>query len=187
MFRFLVIMALIVYSGCKNKPQPGSEVLALKEMNELITVEYVVTKIIKANDNKTWYKPGDRKILMTCAATLKAGIDFSAITPEDIAVNGESISLMLPRASLFSISMKPEDIRIAYEEVGQFRSGFSAAERDALAVQAQAQIKHSVDSLGILATAESNATLFVSNFLRKMGYRQISINFGDGAPVQKLN
>ncbi len=188
MFRFpAIIAALSVMIACKNNRQPGVEVLALKEMNELVTVEYVVNKIIKANDNTTWYKPGDRKILMTCEATLKAGIDFSVITPENISVSGQDISLVLPRASLFSVSIRPEDIKVAYEEVGVFRSGFNAAERDALAAQAQQQITQSVDSLGVLSTAETNASLFVSNFLKKMGYRRISIRFEDGLPVQRLN
>lgn len=188
MFRYAaLIVSLFAMVACKDKGQPGAEVLALKEMNELVTVEYVVNKIIRANDNQTWYKPGDRKILMTCEATLKAGIDFSLITPEDITVSGQDISLVLPRASLFSVNMRPEDIKVAYEEVGVFRSGFSAAERDALAAQAQQQITQSVDSLGILNTAEANASLFVSNFLKKMGYRLISIRFENGGPAQRLN
>lgn len=187
MFRLFLSITLLAIVACKEKRPPGAEVLALKEMNELVTVEYIVNKIIKANDNKTWYKPGDRKILMTCEATLKAGINFSQITVDHIVVDGQNISLVLPRASLFSVSIKPEDIKVAYEEVGVFRSDFTTAERNALAAQAQTQIEKSVDSLGILATAETNASLFVSNFLKKMGYRQISIRFdGDGA-AERLN
>jgi len=56
------------------------QVLGLQQMSELATSEYVVTKIIKANDNATWYKIGDRKILMTCKASLVAGIDLEALT-----------------------------------------------------------------------------------------------------------
>ncbi|MBX3239493.1 MAG: DUF4230 domain-containing protein [Chitinophagaceae bacterium] len=181
---FFIILLFAI--SCKSSPSAGIEVLALKEMNELVTVEYVVNKIIRANDDKTWYKPGDRKILMTCQATLKAGVDFSLIAPENIVVDGKQISLVLPRATLFSVNIKPEDIKMEYEEVGVFRSGFTAAERDVLAAQAQRQIQQSVDSLGILATAETNASLFVSNLLRKMGYRQVSIRF-DVEPIQKLN
>ncbi len=189
MFRFVTfISALLTMPACNTTgKQEGAEVLALKEMNELVTVEYVVNKIIKANDNTTWYKAGDRKILMTCAATLKAGIDFSGITPEHISVNGKNITLMLPRASLFSINIRPEDIKVAYEEVGVFRSGFTAAERETLAAQAEVQIYQSADSLGILRVAETNASLFVSNFLKKMGYSQITIRFDEGRPAHKLD
>ncbi len=53
-------------------------------MSELASVEYVVTRIIKASDNKTWFKLGERKILISCQATLTAGIDLSKITEKDI-------------------------------------------------------------------------------------------------------
>lgn len=35
-----------------------------------------IAKIIKASDDKTRYKIGDRKIIMTCKASLTAGIDL---------------------------------------------------------------------------------------------------------------
>lgn len=182
---WLMIMAV----ACSQKPAPApQDIMALKEMNELVSVEYVVNKIIKASDDKTWYKVGDRKILMTCQATLKAGIDFSKLDANKTVINGKSINLTLPHATLFSLSIRPEDITVAYQDVSMFRSGFSVQEKDQLASQAEAQIKASVDSLGILQTAETNASLFVSNFLRQLGYEKISIQFSNDSPSpQKLN
>jgi len=172
--------------ACRTSPvKQQQEILALREMNELVTVEYVVNKIIKASDNNTWYKIGDRKILMTCEATLKAGIDFSAINANHIQLNEKEVTLTLPHATLFSINIKPEDIKVAYEEIGTFRDNFSTQERDLLAAQAQRQIEGSADALGILQTAETNASLFVSQFLRSMGYEKVIVEF-ENAPV-KLN
>lgn len=179
---------LFIVCACGNKQAPkDQEILALKEMNELVTVEYVVNKIIKASDNQTWYKLGDRKILMTCEATLKAGIDFSKINTDDINIKDKAITLILPHATLFSLNIKPEDIKVAYEEVGAFRDNFSSQERNMLAAQAQEQIQGSVDSLGVLQTAETNASLFVSNFLRNLGYEKISVQFREASAPVKLN
>ena len=180
--------AVVAVAACGNKQSSrDQEILALKEMNELVTVEYVVNKIIKATDNQTWYKVGDRKILMTCEATLKAGIDFSKIDTDDIKVKEKEIILTLPHASLFLLNIKPEDIKVAYEEIGAFRDNFSSQERNMLAAQAQEQIQASVDSLGILQTAETNASLFVSNFLKKLGYEKVSVQFRDASAPAKLN
>lgn len=153
------------------------QVLGLKNMSDLATAEYVVTKIIKANDDKTWYKWGDRKILMTCKASLAAGIDLSQLHEKDITIKGENITVTLPHAKLLYINIKPEDIRTAYQDVSVFRDKFSAAEKDQLAAQAEKQIKESADSLGIFTTAETNATLFISSFLQKEGFKNIRINF----------
>ncbi|MBX3254184.1 MAG: DUF4230 domain-containing protein [Chitinophagaceae bacterium] len=186
--RLICIYILLLMAGCNNKePKQPQEILALKEMNELVTVEYIVSKIIKANDNKTWYKFGDRKILMTCQATLKGGIDLSKIDETKVSINNKEISVVLPRATLLSINIKPEDIKVAYEEVGALRSGFSSQERDELASQAQMQIQSSADSLGVLRTAEANAGIFVSNFLRNLGYEKVTVKFDDSPFLPILN
>lgn len=187
MMRFanLLFICLLVASCGRKQVSAKRQVLALKEMSELATVEYVVTKIIKANDNKTWFKIGDRKILMSCQATLTAGIDLSKITEKDIRADGKSITLLLPRATLISLQIKPEDIKTEYEGVTGFRSAFTSKEKDALASQGEANIRNSVDSLGILRTAEVNATLVLSNLLRRLGYENINIRF-DGYPAKLL-
>lgn len=153
------------------------QVLGLQNMSNLATAEYVVAKIIKANDNKTWYKLGDRKILMTCKASLVAGIDLSKLTANDVFIDGENITITLPHASLLYINIKPEDIKTAYEDVGIWRTNFSSQEKNNLAAQGEKQIRQSVSSLGILITAETNAALFVDTFLKNLGYKSIKIDF----------
>lgn len=173
------LFVLLVSFSCNHKEKIEQKQLVplLKQLSDLATVEYVVTKIIKANDNKTWYKIGDRKILMSCKASLIAGIDLSKITEENINISGNEITMMLPRAKLLTVNIKPEDIKTEYEEVSPFRSSFSSGERDALAAQGEAQIKNSADSLGILQAAEVNASLIISNFLKKAGYQTINIRY----------
>jgi hypothetical protein len=182
----LLFFCLLFVSCDRKQVVPQKEqVLALKEMSDLATVEYTVTKIIKANDNKTWFKLGERKILMSCQATITAGIDLSKITENDITANEKSIELILPHAKLISLSLKPENIKVEYEDVTVFRSAFTSAERDALAAQGETNIKNSLASLGILQTAEINATLIINNFLRRLGYETINIRF-NSSPLRQL-
>jgi hypothetical protein len=152
--------------------------LGLQKMSDLATAEYVVTKIIKASDDKTWYKFGDRKILMTCKASLTAGIDLSKISEKDIQIDGQNITMTLPHAKLLYVNIKPEDIKTAYQDVSIFRDNFSSQEKNELA-QAEKQITASADSLGIFVTAETNATIFINNFLKKAGFQNIRINFSN--------
>jgi hypothetical protein len=177
---FFMASTLLLFS-CNNKEQQLQDqlqqVMALQQMSDLATAQYVVTKIIKANDNQTWYKVGDRKILMSCKATLTAGIDLSAITPKNVQINDKDINLQLPHAKLISVNIKPEDVEEVYETEAPFRDPFTSEERNALAIQAETQIRNSVDSLGILETGEKNATLFISNFLTRLGYQKVMIHF----------
>lgn len=179
-----VLLLSVLCMGCNKKEKQLKQVMALQQMNDLATVEYVVTKIIKANDNKTWYKIGDRKILMSCKATLTAGIDLATIKPEQVNIDGKSITLTLPHSKMISVNIKPEDIVEEYEAVNLLRQSFTSEERNGLAIQAEKQINASIGELGILQTAETNAALFVNNFLHRLGYEKIKINF-DNVAIQK--
>ncbi len=181
MRRFLLLYGVLIFTSqaCSNSKEPNKlqQVMSLQNMSELATAEYVVTKIIKANDNNTWYKAGDRKILMTCKASLAAGIDLSKLTEQQIQINGDQISVTLPKAHLLYINIKPENIKTVYQQVSFFRDQFSTEEKNKLATQAQQQITAAVDSIGILTSAETNATIFINNFLQKLGYKDIQITF----------
>jgi len=178
MQRFLFILSLLSVC-CGKKEEPKANIFSLREMSELATVEYTVTKIIKANDDKTWFKPGERKILMSCEAQIKAGIDMSAINEHSFIINGKNIQVTLPSPKIVSFSIPPETIKTEYEETGVFRDKFTAADRNALAVQAEKQIRNNVESLGILQQAKANTGQFVTNFLKRLGYENISINYGN--------
>lgn len=184
---WLILMATVLIFGCQEKKSAVDAVMQLKELSELATVEYTITKIIKASDDQTWYKIGDRKILMSCQATVKAGIDLSQLKSEDISINGDEITLTLPRATIQSLNIKPEDIRTEFQEVGLFRSDFTAAERNQLMAQGEAQIRKNMASTDILRTAESNASLFIGQFLRQLGYQKVDIRFGNNVINPNLN
>lgn len=173
---FLVGICLCGAISCSKSPaEQKQSILALREMSDLVTVEYVVTKIIKANDNQTWYKAGDRKILMSCRASIKAGIDLSAIQADNISLTNKSITLQIPPAKIIALDMPAENIVVEYQDIDLFRSPFKAGERDALAAQAETQIRSGTEAMGILQTAEANAKQMLTDFLKRLGYTDIII------------
>jgi len=151
----------------------------LKLLSDLSTVEYVVSKIVKADDNATWYKFGDRKILFSCKASLKAGLDLSELSKDSIKISADkkTITIILPKAKLLSFNMKPDDIHLVYEKTALTRFSFSNAERDMIMTQGERSIRNSVAKLGILADAENNAKMFLETFLSQAGYTEINIRF----------
>ena len=183
---YLIIFILFTSCSSKKEQQQSNAVRSIKEMGELATVEYTVTKIIKASDNKTWFKIGDRKILMTCEAVIKAGIDLSSVNENNFTINGKDVSVTLPPPKVISLSIPPEKIVTQYVEVGQFRTPFTNKERDALAAQAEVQIRNSIDSLGILLQAKVNTGMLITNLLKQLGYENITIIYSDGKQIPVL-
>jgi hypothetical protein len=174
----IAALSLLLLTACKKAPPMRESVLQLRELTELATTEYTLTKIVKASDDQTWYKMGERRILISCKAVVKAGIDLSGLKDSDFKTNGDGISLTLPPAKILSLDIRPEDIRTEFQEVGVFRSEFSAEERNRLMQQAEARIREQAVETGILRTAEANASLVIGNLLQRMGYKTVDIGFG---------
>ncbi len=172
---------LFAFFSCSHKPQPpdiSDLILSLKETGILITTDYTLTKVIRASDDQTWYKVGDRKILINCEANLKAGINLQGLTKEDLTKENDSTLLIrLPHAQLFSLSIPPDKIQVAYQEIGALRDPFTASEREQLIAQAEPQIKSLVASLGILQTAEANATVFIQRLSQTAGFKEVIITY----------
>lgn len=175
----LLCCAICLLFACGKKQSPpdlSGLILSLKETGELVTVQYTLTKVIRASDDQTWYKIGDRKILINCEANVKAGINLQSITADNFRRENDSIiSITLPHAQFFSLSIPPDKIQVAYQEIGAFRDAFNANEREQLVAQAEPQIRSLTDSLGILQTAESNADVFIKHLFQTAGFKAITI------------
>src|SRR5688572_12515524 len=124
---FIIALILMLCAGCTGKKKRAADVLlVVKETGQLVTAEYTLSKIIKADDSKTWYKIGNRKILMTCEALVKAGINLENLTEKNIEVVDDSITLLLPPPQFFSLHIPPDRIKVEYQEVDVLRDPFSA-------------------------------------------------------------
>lgn len=179
---FVLLLTALMLSGCADRvPEDTTqrEIEAISQMRELSLVEYRVRKIVKANDEGEWYKIGDRKILLSCTAYLKAGIDLSGFSAENVDINrlDGSVTVTVPHAKLLSLDMPASEIREEYDHVTMLRHSFSAEERNALLRQGEKQIRSSVPSLGILEKAEENARRFFESMFTKMGFTSVEVVF----------
>ena len=180
---FFVLFLLLTLPGCKERAAVEDtvqrEIEAITAMKQLSLVEYRVSKIIKADDEGAWYKIGERKILLSCTAYLKAGIDLATFGPDDVDVDwtGKRVSVTIPHATLLSLDMPASEIRQEYDHVTMLRQSFTAEERNALLRQGEKQIRDSVPSLGILEKADENARRFFESVFQKMGFESVEVEF----------
>ncbi len=176
---FLFCFNVAIISSCKEDKQleQTDKILALKNIGNLATSEYLISKIVKASDDKTWFKFGNRKILMSCKASIKAGVDLSALTKEDINISGNDVTLYLTPTKILSLNIPPETVKLEEENIGLFRSSFTNEEQNQLLIQAEQQIRQTADSLGILKSSAENANLFFNSFLKNLGFKKITIEF----------
>jgi hypothetical protein len=177
-----VILGLLAVNVAvpKKKTPPYVSARILKDLAELATVQYSVTKIISYKD-VAWY--GDRKILFETAATVKAGIDLNELADQDIRLDGDkAVTVSLPRPRILIFNMKPEHMREIFNESGILRSDFSNQEKDGLLSQGEKDIRAKVASMDILERAARNARTLVESWLTKSGFETVHVVFKGGQP-----
>ncbi len=179
--RLVVLAAVILLLLAVNLAVPARKVRppltarTLKDLAELATVEYEVTKIVSYKD-VAWY--GDRKILFETAATVKAGIDLNELADQDIRLDGaDAVVVTLPRPKILLFNMKPEHMREIFNESGILRSDFSNEEKDGLLSQGEKDIRAKVARMDILERAARNARILVESWLKKMGFATVKVAF----------
>lgn len=161
----------------RKKVPPYVGVRTLKDLAELATVEYSVTKIVSYKD-VAWY--GDRKILFEAAAIVKAGIDLNELTDQDIKQENDlTVTISLPAPKILLFNMKPEQMREIFNESGILRSNFSNEEKDGLLSQGEKDIRAKVGQMDILQRAARNARILVESWLKKMGFEAVHVVFKD--------
>lgn len=172
------LFVLLLLFGCaKKEPPRPSPIMQLREMGQLATAEYELAKVVRARDEATWYKLGERRILITCRARIKGGIDLSQIRDVDIQTTGNTISIKLPPPQIISFNLPPQNIQVAYTNVGPLRDPFTQAETNSIMQQAERQIRRQADSLNILQKAGANAVTFITRFFEGAGYEQVAVSF----------
>lgn len=181
----IAILSVFFLFSCAEKQSEKTDVYEIRNIGLLSTTEYTIGKVVKLKDNKEWYKYGDRNILISCKAKVKAGVDLTAIRTGDIQADGDQISITLPAPAVLSVTMDPEQIHVELEDVNGFRSGFSQDEKNRILALGEKSIRANLAKTSILQTAEKNARVFVTDFYRQIGFETILITFKQANDGQK--
>lgn len=169
----IILMLLLLISGCNSSINKEEIEEQMKSLQEFGTSEYVLSKIIIAEDDQ-WYTIGDRKVIITMKASIIAGIDFSKIEIENM--NNNEITLKLPKSKIILLDIKPEDIEYNFFKVSLTRSDFTNKELNDIQILGEKSIKGKIDDLKILNEADKNANLFLTNWLKSIGFKKINFS-----------
>ncbi len=205
----LTVTILTMISACGQEEQkPGnaaetdsvpSLAVQIQRCSRLYTTEYHIHKIITHDDvvrlkgnllSKDFditMPLGERRIAIPMDATLKAYIDFSDFSEENIERYGDQIVIVLPDPQLMLTSTKI-DQNATKEYVGLVRSHFTDKERVAYEQQGRQAILNSVEHMDFLPTAQANAARVLVPLVKELGYEEenITIAFRKDLNLKKI-
>lgn len=159
----------------------------IRNLNELSTAEAFSKAIIKREDNEVFGReigldlPGTkRQLLVVIPGSVKAGIDFSEVTEDDIEVDEEAktATLTLPKADFLGgpeLFMDQVEV-VSNEEL--FRGRPDISEAYGLLEEAQKMMLEETEGQGLLERAEENGVDSVQGMFQLVGY-DVSVEFKD--------
>lgn len=174
-------------------------VMQVQKCARLYTTEMRIHKIIThddvlrlkgsllAKDFNIALPLGERKIAIPMDATLKAYIDFSTFSEDQVERDGDRITIFLPEPKVVMTSSRIDRKEIR-EFVGLTRSQFTDQELTSYEQQGRQAIVNSIPQLGIVDMARENAARVLVPMLTEMGYKEenVTIAFRRGLDLSRL-
>ena len=161
-------------------------IMQVQKCSKLYTAEYRVHKIITHDDalrlkgqlmSKQFNLKvplADRKIAIPMDAKIKAYIDFSEFSEQNIERSGNQITIILPDPQVVMTSSKIDQKNVK-QYVGLTRAHFSDEELANYQQQGREAILQSIPDMGIEETARANAAKVLVPMLTQLGYEEQDI------------
>ena len=152
----------------------------IQRLNRLETVVYSLDTVIESHESSPVLPDllaGDKLLMIVHGQTI-AGIDFSKLKPESVAItdgrDGRSIRLVLPPSEVFLTSIDNAKSRVYSRETGLFVAADPNLET-ATRVRAQGELQQAALSDGILDAASKNAHETVRAMLEGLGFAHVQM------------
>ncbi len=190
----MIAVALTVLS-CSGKQQ-GDQVssidtipelvLQIKKCSKLYTTECKIHKIV-THDDQVAVKGkifnhdyninlplGQRKVAIPIDATVKAYVDFSSFSRENVKKQGDKIEVILPDPRIV-VTATTIDHDMVKQYVPALRKKFTSDELYNYASQGREAIVKDIPKLGLIAHAQADAANIIIPIIAQMGYKEENI------------
>lgn len=149
----------------------------IQRLQQLETVVYTMDKLVTgAKENPVFpdFLAGDR-LLMMVHGEVVAGIDFSALKPGDVSVNGKQIHIHLPQSQVFRTRLDSEKTKVYSRQTGLLVPTDPNLETQ-VRQEGERELQEAALAGGILRSAQQNATVTVTSLLQGLGFEKIEID-----------
>jgi Protein of unknown function (DUF4230) len=147
----------------------------IQKLNRLATVRWTeslpVTKETGGNISDRVF--GGERVLLIATGNVEAGVDLGDVHKDDVSVNGDTVTINLPEAEIFSASLDEKTTRVYDRDMSplNFHPDDDLVENARL--RAVEKIEASARENGILDTAEGNAQNSIRAFVTPLGFERV--------------
>jgi Protein of unknown function (DUF4230) len=146
----------------------------IQQLQRLETVSFTMDKIISGEHDSPYlpkFLVSDRLLLVVHGEVI-GGMDLSKLQPDDVIVQGQSISLRLPQAQILVTRLDNAQTRVYSRDTGLFSSPDPNLESE-VRQEAERQLQEAAMQGDILKTADGNARSTISSLLEGLGFKKV--------------
>ncbi len=153
-----------------------------EELGHLTSIRFTTSTVVERERQRQGLSAliGSDRVLLMAVGEVQAGVDLGQIEPEDVEIDGTSVRVVVPHATVTSVELLPGQTRIYDSERSWILSEYEGLETEALE-QARLQLREeAVNSQGMMALADRVARLQLADLLYNLGFTEVEIVFRDG-------
>jgi len=176
---FLVLIAFaLVLAGFwfgharKKDPEPPVILKEVQTLGELVTVKYVMEKVVTHEIEKTF---GKDRVLLIAQGVVKAGIDLRKMTNEDIRIGADSVSFHLPRSEVTDKYLVEKETFVYDRRTGFFIHPEKNLEAEARRIALGAMLA-SAHANGIHKDADDRAKALITKLGQQLGFKTVEFH-----------
>ena len=147
----------------------ASVVHEVQSLSELVTVKYVMDKVVILEDVK-WY--GESRVLLLAHGVVKAGIDLKSLQPSDVTISGKTVIIRLPQPHISDAYLDDQATQVIDHTTGLLRSFDKDLEQTARQ-NAVDDISRAARNGGILNEANQRARTELETFFKQAGFDSV--------------
>jgi len=156
-------------------PTPRVVTLQVQSLGRLETARFMMQTVVDRQRVPTtiWDQVfGTDKLLLVAEGEVVAGFDMAQVTRQDITVEGDRVTVTLPRPQILYSRVDTDKTYVYERKTGLFRKPDKDIESEARALAEQAMLEHALEG-GILAQAETFGRVQIEAFLHSLGFREV--------------
>ena len=152
-----------------NGYNTSSIIQQIQTLSELVTVKYVIEKIVILEDTK-WY--GENRVLLLAHGVVKAGIDLREMKPGDLMIEGRKVTIKLPPEKITDAYLDDKKTQVIERTTGIIRQFDKDLEQTARK-SAIADIRSAARQNGITNDAHERAISELRSLFVRMGFQEV--------------
>ncbi len=156
---------------------PGAVVLKLRDAADLTTAVYSGEVIVPISQDQLWasFVIGTTKLLYVAKGEVKAGIDLSHLTANDVVVGENRIQIRLPSPVILDSKIDVNQSQIYDQHRSLFGPDVAADLHQRAQREALRRIEAAACEGGLLQMASDRAQLVITRLLQQTGYAKVEI------------